>query len=153
GGVKVVQRGTHAGRIYAAWLGADPVENAGGCNITMLQTFHTAWIAWSDDNGATWTDQLVFDGGIGHDASALFADLTLDRRGNPYVAFGDNLRDEWDMFVEASFDGGRTWNGAADGTGRPSKVNADSGTHFFPAIAAGDPGEVDVAYLGTRTKI
>jgi hypothetical protein len=154
GGVKVVQSGPHAGRIYTAWLAGDPVTNpATGCNLTQLDTFHTIWIAWSDDQGSTWTSQLVFDGGIGHDASALFADLTLDNAGNPYIAFGDNLTDEWDMWVTASFDGGKTWNGKSDGTGRPYKVNTDSGTHFFPAIAVGDPGHVDVAWIGTPTKI
>jgi len=154
GGLKVVQSGPNAGRIYAAWLAADlPTSVATGCNLTQMDTFHSAWIAWSDDGGQTWTDHVVFDGGFGHDASALFADLTLDRQGNPYVAFGDNLKDEWDMYVMASFDGGNTWNGKSDGTGAPFQVNSDSGTHFFPAIAAGDPGKVDVAYLGTSTKI
>jgi hypothetical protein len=154
GGVKVVQSGPHAGRVYAAWLAADlPTNVATGCNLTQLNTFHSAWIAWSDDGGASWTAHPVFDGGFGHDASALFADLTLDDRGNPYVAFGDNLTGEWDMYVEASFDGGTTWNGKSDGTGAPYQVNSDTGTHFFPAIAAGDPGKVDVAYIGTPTRI
>ncbi|MGH2866906.1 MAG: hypothetical protein ACRDNK_04970 [Solirubrobacteraceae bacterium] len=154
GGLKVVKSGPHAGRIYVAWLGADLATNvATGCNLTQLNTFHSVWVASSDDGGATWTSHLVFDGGIGHDASALFADLTLDNQGNPYVAFGDNLDNEWDMWVQASFDGGVSWNGSTGGTGAPYKVNADTGTHFFPAITAGDPGKVDVSYLGTPTKI
>jgi hypothetical protein len=154
GGLKIAQSGPHAGRIYAAWLAGDPATNpATGCNLTQLDTFHTIWIAWSDDKGATWTSQLVFDGGIGHDASGLFADLTLDNAGNPYLAFADNLGDEWDMWVEASFDGGTTWNGKSDGSGQPYKVNSDTGTHFFPAIAAGAPGRVDVAWIRTPAKI
>ena len=154
GGVKVVQSGPHAGRVYAAWLTGDPVTNpATGCNITQMDTFHTIWIGWSDDQGQTWTSQLIYDGGFGHDASALFSDLTLDDQGNPYVAFADNIGDEWDMWVMSSFDGGKTWNGKSDGTGKPYKVNSDTGTHFFPAIAVGDPGKVDVAWIGTPTKI
>ena len=154
GGVKVVPSGPHAGRIYAAWLAGDAATNVGtGCNDTQLETFHTIWIAWSDDGGQTWTPKLIFDGGFGHDASALFADMALDTQGNPYVAFGQNLNDEWDMFVEASGDGGKTWNGKSDGSGQPYKVNSDTGTHFFPAITAGDPGHVDVAWIGTSTKI
>ncbi|MFL5796741.1 MAG: hypothetical protein ACJ77A_02265 [Actinomycetota bacterium] len=150
GGIKVVKSGPHAGRIYDAWLGGSLATNAAtGCNVTQLNTFSTIWIAYSDDQGATWTDRLIFDGGFGHDASGLFADLTLDDQGNPYVAFADNLTDEWDVYVMASFDGGITWNGKSDGTGSPYKVNADTGTHFFPSIAVGDPGRVDVAYLGT----
>jgi hypothetical protein len=154
GGVRVVQSGPHAGRVYVAWLAADVATSAAtGCNITMMDTFHSVWVAWSDDEGATWNSHLVFDGGFGHDASALFADLTLDNQGNPYVAFADNLDGEWDMYVMASFDGGTTWNGQSDATGTPYKVNSDTGTHFFPAIAAGDPGKVDIAYIGTPTKI
>ncbi|MFN2614247.1 MAG: hypothetical protein ABR552_05440, partial [Actinomycetota bacterium] len=154
GGLRVVQSGPHAGRVYVAWLAADPVmSTVMGCNITQLETFHTVWVGWSDDQGSTWTDQLVYDGGIGHDASALFADLTLDDRGNPYVAFAQNLNGEWDMYVMASFDNGTTWNGKSDGTGAPYKVNADRGTHFFPAIAVGDPGKVDVAYIATSSVI
>jgi hypothetical protein len=150
GGVKVVQSGPLAGRVYVAWLGGSVATNAAtGCNATQLNTFNTIWIAWSDDQGATWTDHLVFDGGIGHDASGLFADLTLDDQGNPYVGFVDNLGTEWDMYVMASFDNGTTWNGKSDGTGAPYKVNSDTGTHFFPSIAVGDPGKVDVAYIGT----
>lgn len=156
GGTKVVQSGPHAGRVYVAWLAANVATSAAtGCNYTMLDTFNSVWIAYSDDGGQTWTDQEVFDGGFGHDASVLFADLTLDNQGNPYVFFGDNLppSNEWDMYVEASFDGGRTFNGKSDGTGAPYKVNSDTGTHFFPAIAVGDPGKVDVAYIATPGKI
>jgi len=149
GGVKVVQSGSHAGRVYVAWLAGDPLNAATGCNETQLQAFHTIWVAWSDDQGVTWTDHLVFDGGLFHDASEIFADLTLDNKGNPYVAFAMNLESEFDVWVEASFDGAETWNGKADGTGRPYKVNSAPGTHYFPAIAAGDPGKVAVAYLAT----
>ena len=154
GGLKVAKDGPHTGRVYVAWLaGGAGANEATGCNITQMDTFSQVWVAWSDDGGQTWTDHLVFDGGFGHDASALFADLTLDNQGNPYLAFGDNLDGEWDMYVEASFDGGETFNGADDGTGAPYQVNADSGTHFFPAIVAGDPGKVNVAYIATPTKI
>jgi hypothetical protein len=157
GGVKVVQSGPHAGRVYAAWLAADPATNLGeGCNITMLQTFHTVWIAWSDDGGTTWTDQLVFDGGIGHDASALFADLTLDNQGNPYVAFGDDLTHQvgqttgnWNMSVMGSQPdptGNPTWSG-------PFQANTPATqTNLFPAIAAGSPGQVDVGFIGSASQ-
>lgn len=60
GGVKVVQSGRHSGRVYAAWLAADlPSNVATGCNLTQLDTFHSVWIAWSDDQGATWTAHPV----------------------------------------------------------------------------------------------
>ena len=56
--------------------------------------FHSVWVAYSDDGGATWTDQLVYDAGPGHDGSEIFADLTLDDVGNPYVAFTMNILPE-----------------------------------------------------------
>src|SRR5439155_2837282 len=85
GGLRVVQSGPHAGRVYVVWLSGDLAENAAtGCNVTQLATFGQIWSAYSDDEGATWTDQLVYDSGvfapgdglglisIGHDASTLF---------------------------------------------------------------------------------
>jgi hypothetical protein len=149
GGLKIVPVGHLQGRIYIAWLAADPANPVTGCNLTQLAAFHSIWVAWSDDQGQTWTDQLVYDAGPLHDGSEIFADLTLDNKDNPYVAFAMNIRNEFDIWVEASFDEGQTWNGKTDGTGAPYKVNANTGTHYFPAIAAGDPGQVDVAYLAT----
>ncbi|HJP67112.1 MAG TPA: sialidase family protein [Actinomycetota bacterium] len=149
GGLKIVPSGPHAGRVYVAWIAGDITNPLTGCNYTMLQAFHTIWVAWSDDEGATWTDHLVYDGGLFHDASELFADLTLDNKGNPYLAFAMDLQSEFDVWVEASFDAGQTWNGKSDGTGQPYKVNSARGTHYFPAIAAGDPGKVVVTYLAT----
>ena len=153
GGLKIVPSGPHAGRIYIAWLAADPANPVTGCNLTQLAAFHSIWTAYSDDGGQTWTDRLVYDAGPLHDGSEIFADLTLDNQGNAYVAFVMNLRTEYDVWVEASFDGGNSWNGRSDGTGAPYLVNTDQGTHFFAAIAAGNPGQVDVAYLDTPTLI
>ncbi len=153
GGLKIVPTGPHAGRIYVVWLAADPANPATGCNITQLAAFHSVWSAYSDDGGQTWTDQLVYDAGPLHDGSEIFADLTLDNQGNPYTAFVMNLRTEYDIWVEASFDGGLTWNGRSDGTGAPYLVNSDAGTHYFAAIAAGNPGQVDVAYLDTSALV
>ena len=153
GGLKIVQSGPHAGRIYIAWLAADPLNPVSGCNLTQLAAFHSIWSAFSDDGGRSWTDRPVYDAGPLHDGSEIFADLTLDNRGNPYVGFVMNVRTEYDIWVEASFDGGSTWNGRSDGTGAPYLVNDDQGTHFFAAIAAGSPGQVDVAYLDTPTLV
>src|SRR5205085_2568165 len=149
GGIKVVQSGKHAGRIYVAWLAADAFNVLTGCNITQLAAFHSVWVARSDDGGQSWTDHQVFNGGVFHDGSEIFADLTLDNKGNPYVAFSMNLAGEFDTWVEASFDGGLTWNGSGSGNGQPYKANQEPGTHYFPAIAAGDPGKVVVTYIAT----
>ena len=175
-GVGIAPPGTpHAGRIYVAWIAADLAQNATGCNVSMLQSFHTMWISYSDDGGATWTPQQAFDAGVGHDASTPFVGFTLDDQGNPYFGFANNLDSnpavcstestagtvqsdtscEYNMYVVWSSDGGRTWDGGGGlipgSAATPYRVNppSETGTHFFPAIAAGDPGQVDVAYLRT----
>jgi hypothetical protein len=175
-GVGIAPPGTsHAGRIFVGWIAADPVQNGTGCNISMLQSFHNLFVSYSDDGGVQWTPQLAFDAGIGHDASTPFVGFTLDSQGNPYFGFAINLNAnpvtcsaesaagtvqadfscEYDMYVVWSKDGGVTWDGGGGlipgSAAKPYKVNrsAETGTHFFPAIAAGTPGQVDVAYLRT----
>jgi hypothetical protein len=175
-GVGIAPPGTpHAGRIIVGWIASDLAQNAAGCNVSMLQSFHTFWTSYSDDNGSTWTAQQAFDAGVGHDASTPFVGFTLDKQGNPYFGFAVNLNSnpavcsaestagtvqtdtscEYDMYVVWSSDGGSTWDGGGGlirgSAGKPYRVNSigETGTHFFPAIAAGNPGEVDVAYLRT----
>ncbi len=175
-GVGIAPPGTpHAGRIYVGWIAADLAQNATGCNVSMLQAFHTLWISYSDDGGKTWTPQQAFDAGIGHDASTPFVGFTLDSQGNPYFGFAINLNSnpatcsaestagtvqadtscEYDMYVVWSANGGPTWDGGGGlipGSAKvPYRVNGpgETGTHFFPAIAAGSPGQVAVAYLRT----
>jgi hypothetical protein len=48
-GVRIVPPGLpHAGRIFVAWIAADLAQNATGCNVSMLQSFHTLWVSYSD---------------------------------------------------------------------------------------------------------
>jgi hypothetical protein len=175
-GVGIAPPGTpHAGRITVGWIAADLAQNATGCNISMLQSFHTLWISYSDDNGLTWTPQQAFDAGFGHDASTPFVGFTLDSQGNPYFGLAINLNSnpakcsaesaagtvqsdtscEYDMYVVWSSNGGTTWDGGGGlipgSAGRPYRVNplGETGTHFFPAITVRNPGQVDVAYLRT----
>jgi hypothetical protein len=171
-GVRIEKSGPHPGRIYAAWIAADPSSLVTGCNISMVQAFHNLIVAWSDDKGATWVPQLAFDAGPFHDASTPFVGFTLDDQGNPYFGFNNNLNwdptcasptnpqtvnCEYDMYIVWSPDGGATWQGGSGlvpgSAGKAFKVNSDTGTHWFPAIAAGDPGQVDVAYLKTSNVI
>lgn len=175
-GVRIAPPGTqHAGRIYVAWIASDLAQNATGCNISMLQSFHTVWISYSDDNGTTWTPQQAWDAGIGHDTSTPFVGFTTDNQGNPYFGLAVNASSnpatcsaestagtvqsdrscEYDMYVVWSRDGGSTWDGGGGlipgSAANAYRVNpvSETGTHFFPAIAAGDPGKVDVAFLRT----
>jgi len=176
-GADIERAGPHPGRMYVAWIASDPESAVTGCNVTMVQAFHNLFVAWSDDNGATWTPQLAYDAGVGHDASTPFAAFTIDSQGNPYLAFttpapSDNpavcaaestagtVQSDptcaYHMWVVWSADGGSTWDGGG-GTIPGSATAAyevDQGaqpqTDVFPAIAAGKPGEVDVAWLRTN---
>jgi hypothetical protein len=176
-GVGIVKPGLpHPGRIYVAWIAADLPQNATGCNVSMLQSFHTLWISYSDDGGTTWTPRQAFDAGIGHDTSTPFVGFTLDDRGNPYFGFAaqgpganpatcaaestagtvqSDTSCEYNMWAVWSSDGGTTWDGGGGlvpgSAASAYRVNppSETGTHFFPAIAAHAPGQVDVAYLLT----
>lgn len=158
--VRIPTQGPHKGRIYTSWIAADPTSLVTGCDFTQFQAFHTLIVAWSDDEGKTWTPKIAYDGGFFHDASSPFASFAIDDLGNPYYAYVMNrnwdqtctalpgvgapqtANCEFDMYVTWSPDGGNTWKG-------PFKVNSDTGTHWFPSIAAGAPGQVDVGYLRT----
>lgn len=178
-GVQIVPNGKpHAGRIYVGWIAADLPQNATGCNITMLQSFHTLWISYSDDGGATWTAQQAIDMGIGHDMSTPFISMTEDAEGNPYFGFASEDQSQnpavcaaeglagtqqgdpscaYNMYVVWSNDGGNTWDGGGGlipgSAAKPYRVNSSSemGTHVFPGIAAGRPGQVVAASLFTST--
>jgi hypothetical protein len=175
-GLRIEKSGPHPGRIYAAWIASDPESAGTGCNVTMVQAFHNLLVAWSDDGGATWTPQLAYDAGVGHDASTPFVAFTLDSQGNPYFSFAtpgpkDNPATcaaestagtvqsdptcAYHMWVVWSSDGGPTWDGgggALPGTAaRAYEVDPSTKpqTDLYPAIAAGSPGKVDVAWLRT----
>jgi hypothetical protein len=176
-GLAIAKGGRHPGRIYAAWIASDPESVGTGCNVTMVQSFHNLFVAWSDDGGATWTPQLAYDAGVGHDTSTPFVSFTLDNRGNPYFAFATPAPSDnpatcaaestagtvqsdptcaYHMWVTWSGDGGSTWDGgggALPGTAAAAyEVDRSTRpqTDVFPAIAAGNPGRVDVAWLGTN---
>jgi hypothetical protein len=176
-GAAIAHSGAHPGRIFVAWIASDPESLATGCNVTMADAFHNLFVAWSDDGGATWTPQLAYDAGIGHDTSTPFVAFTLDDQGNPYFGFttpapganpatcsaestaGTVQSDPtcaYHMWVAWSSDGGTTWDGG--GGAFPGSAaaayevdrSASAQTDVFPTIAAGDPGKVDVSWLRTN---
>jgi hypothetical protein len=142
-------------QVYVQWLTADPVANTTeGCNVTMIQNFHKVWVARSDDFGATWNANPVYNGAPTENASDIFATLAVDDSrapgvsGNVYSAFADNrlAADHFDIWFTHSSDQGATWAPVV-------KANSDGGTHFFPWIAAGTTGRVDFIWLNTPDNV
>jgi hypothetical protein len=147
------------GEVYVQWITADPVANTTqGCNITQIQNFHQVWVAHSPPADlamlTVWDAHLVFDGNVGRswqtNTDRIFATLAVDDSGvsgipgNVYSVFPDNLLapGTTDIWFTHSSDKGRSW-------ALPVKVNHDTGTHYFPWIAAGSTGRVDFIWLST----
>lgn len=92
------------------------------------------------DGGLTW--EVVKVEGMGGDGVGLSLVVgAADEAGNVYLAWAESHEDGKDMavYLSASMDDGRTW-------GKPVRVDDGTGSKVFPAIAAGAPGKVAVAY-------
>ena len=158
-GIAVDQNGAHKGRIYAAWETSDLHQNAvQGCDYTQAEAFDHIFLSYSDDGGATWTSRTVFNDQCApnpptppvdvtecQDVSELFTAIAVDDAGNVDVAYVSRdvsqPKPEYDVYVATSTDGGNTF--------ASHKANSDTGTHYFPWIAAGGNGGVDVVYYDT----
>jgi len=160
GGIAVDQNGSHKGRIYATWLTSDLPSNAGtGCNYTEAQAFDHLFISYSDNGGATWISKTVFNDPCApnpptppnptsnncQDMQEIFAPVAVDDAGNVYVAYVyrdvSKAHPQYDVDVATSTDGGNVFT--------PHRVDSDTGTHYFPWIAAAGNGGVDVVYYDT----
>jgi len=152
------------GEVYVQWITADPVANTTqGCNISQIENFHQVWVAHSPPATGvgplattSWVNDahLVFDGNIGRtwqtNTDRIFATLGVDDSGvsgvlgNVYSVFPDNLSAPGnnDIWFTHSSNKGQSW-------APPVKVNHDTGTHYFPWIAAGSTGRVDFIWLTT----
>ena len=151
------------GEVYVQWITADPVANTSqGCNISQIENFHQVWVAHSPPaigvSVATvttvWDAHLVFDGNVRRtwqtNTDRIFATLGVDDSGvsgvpgNVYSVFPGNLvaAGTNDIWFTHSSNKGQSWP-------PPVKVNHDTGTHYFPWIAAGSTGRVDFIWLTT----
>jgi len=159
GGIAVDQNGAHPGRIYAVWETSDLNENAAqGCDYTQAEAFDHIFLSYSDDGGATWTSRTVFNDPCDpnppappvdlttcQDVSEIFSSVAVDDAGNVYVAYVQRdistAHPEYDVDVATSTDGGNTFVS--------HRANTDTGTHYFPWVAAGGNGGVDVVFYDT----
>lgn len=134
-------------RAATPFLGAGPEGFCGGLHghlksgtdgVVYLPKGHCGvpMVAVTKDGGLTWTPVVISqDVPIsGHEVN-----IALDEENNVYA----NWVHEGRMYLASSTDQGATWTPAIDVT--PPGMTA---THL-PAIAAGAPGRVVIAYVGT----
>jgi hypothetical protein len=174
GGLAIDKSGLHPGRVYLTWETSDPIANpTTGCNYTQAQPFDHIYLAYSDDaqtctggpspNGCiapTFTQATIFNDPCSpgypvsqdcQDVSEFFAPVAVDDAGTPYVAYVRyNLTDpnpEYDVYLaNGSFSGSTLSFPTTHKVSPPG-----SGTHYQPALVAGQAGAVEVAYYGTTT--
>ncbi|MEK6976339.1 MAG: sialidase family protein [Candidatus Thermoplasmatota archaeon] len=96
-------------------------------------------VARSFDNGLTWDNTVVADD-VGTPYDDKNPDLAIDLENNVYLAFpgGDNR-----MWLATSSDHGITWSKAV-------VMTPNLGTTVMPALVAGSPGRIAVAYYAVE---
>ena len=107
------------------------------------------------------TTQIVYSGPLDSSGNSTiivgqdFAPIAIDRGGNLYVVWAQapvntstgQISGSSQIYMAVSTNHGATW-------GSPVQITAATPTlqtNLFPAIAAGDPGRVDVVWYGTPT--
>jgi uncharacterized repeat protein (TIGR01451 family) len=170
GGLAIDERD---GTVYALWLsGNDVASNVlTGCNYSQIGPFNKAWVSTSRDGGATWTSHLAWEGAFdnatkrGDNADKIFPSIAVDQAGQVHVALpvrhnddpvgfvtactidanncAENLENT-DLLLVTSPDYGKHWT-------PPVKVEQNSGSYFFPWIAAGSEGIVNAIYYRSST--
>jgi hypothetical protein len=166
-GLAVDQR---SGAVYALWLSGNDVASnlTTGCNYSQIGPFDKAWVSVSTDGGTTWTSHLAWQGNfdpvtkIGDNADKIFGTISVDQAGQVHALLPVRTNDDpvgftadcetdpacqedpqpTNLLLVTSPDGGAHWTA-------PFRVNAASGSHFFPWIAAGSGGIVDAVYYRT----
>ncbi|MFA5943983.1 MAG: sialidase family protein [Candidatus Thermoplasmatota archaeon] len=127
------------GNIVAGPDGTVYVPSRSGCAGPRDRTLGGPVVARSTDNGLTWTNTIVADD-VGTPYDDKNSDLAIDTENNVYLAFpgGDNR-----MWLATSADHGATWAPAVVAT-------PGLGTTTMPAIVAGSPGRIAIAYYGVE---
>jgi hypothetical protein len=107
------------------------------------------------------TTEIVFKGALDSSGNSTitvgqdFSPIAIDRDGNLYVVWAQapvdsstgQVSGSSQIFLAVSTNHGATW-------GTPVRITAATPnlqTNLFPAVAAGDPGRVDVVWYGTPT--
>lgn len=131
--------------------GPPPQANEPGAGARLLMSKST-------DNGRTWASSAIDDGGLKCIPCLTTPEAAIDpKTGTIYVAFElsesslPNPRDNRDIFLMASGDGGATWS-------ERLKVNDDDDPNrnpnydqFIPGVSVAPNGRVDLSWYDMRT--
>ena len=123
------------GNIVAGPDGTVYVPSRSNCAGPRERTLGGPVVAHSGDNGLTWASAIVADD-IGTPYDDKNSDLAIDANNTVYLAFpgGDNR-----LWLSTSADHGVSWTPAV-------LVTPALGTVAMPAISAGSPGRIAIAY-------
>jgi hypothetical protein len=136
------------GRIHLAWAGYTHSSAAKGrVNLYTSRSF---------DGGKTWTTTRMATSSVAPDCSAshcewgfLGAQITIasDAAGTLYALWnaGSGYESPERIYFASSTTAGETWSAATDVSLAPKGVE-----HAFPALVAGDAGDVRIAWMDTR---
>src|SRR5436309_2540915 len=117
--------------------------------FVQLGASNNIYLNRSLDGGTTWQQKLAYTGPVGSDNRAVFPMTAVDRGGNVYIAFTNCLTGHTNcqVYLVGSPDFGDTWLSAHQ-VSNPA-VDTNTTTAVQPTIAAGSPGYVDIAWLGS----
>ena len=136
------------GSVYLAWAGYTRHDGAKGRE--------SLYVSKSSDGGESWATRLMDASGAPPDCSAsrcewgyLGAQITMtsDAAGTLYALWNSGAADRSParIYFASSTTGGDTWSPRLNVSTAPSSVE-----HAFPALAAGEAGDVRIAWMDTR---
>ena len=136
------------GSIYVAWAGYTRQDGAKGRE--------NLYISKSSDGGERWTTRLMDVSGAPPDCGAFRCEwgflgaqitMTSDEAGTLYALWNSSAFDKSPgrIYFASSTTAGDTWSPRLNVSTAASSVE-----HAFPALAAGEAGDVRVAWMDTR---
>ena len=154
GGYQVRPAVTPDGVVHALFPGAGFNPPAPAGSPPAEPPVRSIFYRQSTDQGRTWSPVTVIDegsAGFFHNRKQMLA--ADPNNGNLYAVWYGNAKtrptheDDNDIFLRASYDGGRTW-------GERVVVNDDAATpnvqHYDPGISIAPNGRVDIAWYDFR---
>jgi hypothetical protein len=153
------------GIVHLAWVGyTRGITTSQGAHLALVGYTQTStararvnlYTSRSSDGGKTWTSVRMATSSVPPDcwefrceSGFLGAQITIasDAAGTLYALWNAGTRDQaaQRIYFASSTTAGETWSAAADVSLAPRGVE-----HAFPALVAGEAGDVRIAWMDTR---